>query len=103
MKYIKDTREVKKTTALKEAAQKTNRKYVFTYYTMPHLQPSDLTICYNNEDGTAYAGGYIIESVLLGRELAYDYNEVAKRVTRERSAISCVTLRCPLVFYVYRD
>ena len=34
---------------------------------MPHLQPSDLTICYNNEDGTAYAGGYKIESVLLGQ------------------------------------
>ena len=32
---------------------------------MPHLQPCDLTICYNNEDGTASAGGYKIESLLL--------------------------------------
>lgn len=32
---------------------------------MPHLQPCDLTICYNNEDGTASAGGYKIESFFL--------------------------------------
>jgi hypothetical protein len=32
---------------------------------MPHLQPCDLTICYNNEDGTASAGGYKINSLLL--------------------------------------
>lgn len=32
---------------------------------MPHLQPCDLTICYNNEDGTASAGGYKIASLLL--------------------------------------
>jgi hypothetical protein len=34
---------------------------------MPHLQPCDLTICYNNEDGTASAGGYKIESLLLAQ------------------------------------
>ena len=34
---------------------------------MPHLQPSDLTICYN-ENGTASAGGYTISS--LDKKLA---------------------------------
>ena len=34
---------------------------------MPHLHPCDLTICYNNEDGTASAGGYKIESLLLSQ------------------------------------
>ena len=34
---------------------------------MQHLQPSDLTLCYNNEDGTASAGSYTLNSVFLNQ------------------------------------